>query len=131
MGRADDILRVTERLYAAAGAPQLWQSALEGIIDLVGADHAMLDVRGTERLGAAFVADARVDERDVAQLLVPEAIEMVLPFLGRLPSGVSSRAEVIADAEFARTAMYNEVIRPLNSFHSLHVRGGVAIMSVR
>ena len=46
-----------------------------------------------------------------------------------LPVGVATRTEFIADADFARTAAYNDLIRPMNGFHGMHLRqtGAVSV----
>jgi DNA-binding CsgD family transcriptional regulator/PAS domain-containing protein len=122
MGRMDDILQVTERLYAAAAVPGQWRPALEGVVDLLNADHATLDVHDSERIGAAFVANARLDERDLAALLSADTIGMCAPLVAAVPLGIATRQAIVSDAEFERSAVYNEFVRPLGGFHSLQFR---------
>jgi DNA-binding CsgD family transcriptional regulator len=62
MGEAEDILRAIDRLYAAVAVPDLWPAALEGIADLVEADHTILLAASD---GVPFVARARVAPRDL------------------------------------------------------------------
>lgn len=121
MSRADAILRVTERLYAAAGAATQWARALDAMIDLLGAGHAIIDVRDADRSNV-FMAAGRVDERDLAHVLSPDRQELALPLLTCMPSGVSRSSDIISDTEFARSIAYNELIRPLNGFHSISLR---------
>src|SRR5436190_141428 len=122
MASADDILQVTERLYAAAAAPDQWRPALEGLANLMHGSHAILDMHGTEPVGAPFRATARLDERDLARAHSPDALRHITPLVDAMPLGLFTRAAVISDAEFERSAVYNEVFRPLNGFRSLHFR---------
>lgn len=134
MDPAKATLQAIERIYTAAAAPEAWPAALEGIADLLHGHHATLDVRGTESAGAAFVANARVDERDLAAILSPDAMRLAVPLLTTMPLGVATREAVISDADFERSAVYNEFFRQLNGFHSLHFRrngnGGGFLLSV-
>jgi DNA-binding CsgD family transcriptional regulator len=73
---------------------------------------------------------ARLDERDLARALAavagPACIEGAA-MVAALPAGVATkRSEVISDAAFALSAYYNEVVRPLDGFHSLSVHNGRA-----
>jgi DNA-binding CsgD family transcriptional regulator/PAS domain-containing protein len=122
MARTSDILGVTEKLYAAAGEPEYWEAALEALTDLVDADHTTLDVHGTAQLGTGFVARSRVDEGKLAQFLTPDALRLLVPMAASVPVGVSTRREIIPDAEFERSTVYNELLRPLNGFHSVQLR---------
>jgi DNA-binding CsgD family transcriptional regulator len=120
MGRTDEILRVTERLYAAAAAAERWPPALEAAIDLVHGDHAILVGRGSG--SAPFVASARVDGRHLARFFSPEGTHLMTPMFDTVPVGIALRAELVSDTEFERSAAYNELIRPMNGFHGIHVR---------
>jgi len=134
MNSADEILRVAERLYAAVAAPEQWPAALAGVTDLLGGSHATLNVHGTEPMGSAFIANARLDQRDLARVLSPDAMRELHPLLDAMPLGIANRSTVISDADFERSALYNEVFRPLNGFRSLHFRqngaGGAFLLSV-
>src|SRR5262245_15144792 len=123
MDSAKTTLQAIERIYAAAAAPGEWRPALESLADLLHGHHATLDLHGTERLGAAFVANARVDERALVGLLSPEVMQLATPLAAAIPLGVATRQAVISDEDFERTAVYTECVRPLDGFHSLHLRG--------
>jgi DNA-binding CsgD family transcriptional regulator len=131
MSRADAILQVTERLYAAVTAPEQWRPALESVIDLLNGGHGTLDVlAGAGRR----VATARLDERDLAAVITPDAMRMAAPLVAAVPLGISDRQALISDDDFARSAFYNEYVRPLGGFHSLQVRdsgtGGGFLLTV-
>jgi DNA-binding CsgD family transcriptional regulator len=122
MTMADDILRAINQLYATTAQPDGWTPALESITDLLRGDHAV--VHASANVAVPICITARVDERDLARCVAAS----VTCDLGRLsmdlaPVGrVWTRAEVMPDREFARTAIYNECVRPLNGFHSISIR---------
>lgn len=122
MDRAADLLQAIERLYAAVAAPEQWTSALEAIVDLVSGGHAFIDVHGAERPSAAFAASAYLDARDLARASDPDTMHLAMPFMSRIPLGISTRSEIISDANFAGSPVYNELVRSLNGFYSLHIR---------
>ena len=122
MGRTDDILRVTERLYAAAAMPERWPPALEAVVDLLHGDHAILVGRGDANAAGSFITSAQVDGRDLARIFSSEGMRLTTPWVNAVPVGVVLRAAFIPDADFARSATYNDLIRPMNGFHSIHVR---------
>ena len=122
MGRADDILRVTERLYHAAAAPEGWPPALEAVVDLLHGNHAILVGRGSANADGSFVTSAQVDGRDLARIFSSDGMRLTTPWLNAVPIGVALRAAFIPDRDFARSATYHDLIRPMNGFHSIHVR---------
>jgi DNA-binding CsgD family transcriptional regulator len=122
MDHAADILRVTERLYAAAAAPEAWGPGLDAVVDLLHADHAVLVGRENGSADGPFVATARVDASDLARFFSTEGTRLMTPLFGAVPMGIVARAAIMSDADFARSAAYNELIRPMNGFHGLHAR---------
>jgi DNA-binding CsgD family transcriptional regulator len=122
MAPADDLLRVTDRLYAAAAGSEPWTFAIQSVVDLMQAHHAALDVHGEGPFGTSYAAMAGLDEGKLASIVESGAMETALPLIMRVPTGISARAQLISDAEFLRSAAYNEVIRPLNGFHSVSIR---------
>ena len=49
-----------------------------------------------------------------------ETIRLAAPYFGACASGaVTSRAQLVSDRDFERSAVYNEIIRPVNGFHAL------------
>lgn len=124
MDRAAEILRVTERLYAAVAAPEQWSPALESIADLLHGNHAILTAHGDEC--GPFSASARVEEADLARLFSAEGTRLMTPLFGALPVGTATRQDIVSDANFESSEPYNEIIRPMNGFYSVHLRGDVA-----
>jgi DNA-binding CsgD family transcriptional regulator/PAS domain-containing protein len=124
MSRADDILRAINQLYAAAAQPDAWTPALEFVTDLLRGDHAVVHADASTIAPGAVCITARIDERDLAR----SAAASAGCDLGRLSPGlfpvgrVWTRAEIMPDREFARTAYYNDCVRPLNGFHAISFR---------
>jgi DNA-binding CsgD family transcriptional regulator len=123
---ADSLLKLTERLYAAAAEPAQWQGALEGVVDAFGAAHGTLDIYRPARIDDSVVISARVDPYDVSRFRTIEAVQLLWPLIGAIPQGVAMRAAVISDEDFARTEAYNEFVRPVGGFHGLHLRSNGA-----
>jgi DNA-binding CsgD family transcriptional regulator len=122
MGCADDVVLATERLYHAAAAPEGWPSALEAVVGLLRGNHAILFGRGNTNADGPFVTSAQVDGRDLARIFSSDGMRLTTPWLNAVPVGIALRAAFIPDADFARTAAYNDLIRPMKGFHSIHVR---------
>ncbi len=122
MDYAADILRVTERLYAAVATPEHWSPALEAVADLLHGSHAILTTHGDGRVDRPFIASARVDEGDLARLFSAEGARLIGPLFAALPVGPATRQEIVSDADFAPSAAYNEIIRPMNGFYSVNLR---------
>ncbi len=118
----DDLLRAIEKVYSAVLAPADWPAALEPILGLVGGSHAFLHIVDGQAAEGSYFTPVRIDERDFARAFSPEALRIAAPVMRALPNGVVPREAVIADRDFERTEVYNEVIRPIDGFHSLHAR---------
>ncbi len=121
---ADALLRVTDRLFAAVTVPEGWPQVLEMMADLLGADHAILQAAESETDIVPVLAYARLDERDMALSYAAHEACDGAPFsTTALPIGKAfTRAELMPDRDFAGSAYYNEVVRPLNGFHSISLR---------
>jgi DNA-binding CsgD family transcriptional regulator len=126
MSLADDLLKLTERLYAAAAEPTQWQGALEGVVDAFGAHHGTLDMYRPARIEDGVVVSARIDPHDVSRFRTTGAMQVLWPLISAIPQGVSMRAEVITDEDFARSEAYNDFIKPIGGFHSLNIRSNGA-----
>jgi DNA-binding CsgD family transcriptional regulator len=126
MSLAEDLLKLTERLYAAAAEPIQWQGALDAVVDAFGARHATLDMCRPARISDGVVVSARIDPHDVSRFRTTEAMQVLWPLFGAIPQGVSMRTAVISDEDFARSEGYNEFVRPVGGFHGLHMRSNGA-----
>jgi DNA-binding CsgD family transcriptional regulator len=122
MDRAADILRASEQLYAAVAEPERWPTALEAVADLLRGDHAILMVQEDGSANDPFIASARVEVSNLAHFFSADGVRAMAPLFNMVPVGVAPRTEFISDADFMRTAAYNELIRPMNGFHGMHLR---------
>ncbi len=122
MDRTADILRVSEQLYAAVAEPERWPLALEAVADLLHGDHAILMVQEDDGANDPFIASARVEASSLAHFFSADGVRTMAPLFNMVPVGVAPRTEFISDADFARTAAYNDLIRPMNGFHGMHLR---------
>ena len=111
------LLDATGRLYAAALDPAEWTPALDAVLSVVGGGHALL-VAG-DGGAVPFVATARLAEDHRALFFAPDAAPLFEGF-ALAPGAAVLRQQVIGDAEFERSALYNEVVRPADGFHSIH-----------
>jgi DNA-binding CsgD family transcriptional regulator/PAS domain-containing protein len=122
MPPADTLLKLTERLYAAASEPAQWRPALEGVVDAFGAAHGTLDLYRPAQMDDSVVIGARIDPQQVARSRTIESMQAVASLFFAIPQGVSQRAQIISDQDFLRSEAYNDFIRPLGGFHSLNLR---------
>jgi DNA-binding CsgD family transcriptional regulator len=99
--------------------PQLWPRALDAILALARGGHGFLHIVSAD---GAFESHARVDERDVARIYAPEALSLFEPLMRLVRPGITMRNEFVSDHDFARSQAYNELVRPLGGFHSVHLR---------
>jgi DNA-binding CsgD family transcriptional regulator len=67
-------------------------------------------------------------------VLTAESVRLALPLFAMIPFGVATRDAYISDRDFERSAVYNEISRPLGGFHALHLRrngaSGTFLLSV-
>jgi DNA-binding CsgD family transcriptional regulator len=117
---ANRLLPTIDALYGAALGVNTWTDALISLGDAIGADHVALHAQAA----TPFFASARIDERDLARALaVQQEINLDLPAFDTVPDGsVVSRSSLMSDRQYARSAHYNELIRPLGGFHGLLAR---------
>jgi DNA-binding CsgD family transcriptional regulator len=110
-------------LYAAALDPVGWPTALDGMVSLVDCDHGMLAEASAEG-PIPVVTTARLADDHLRLFMAPESVRLLDPYRVVAPHGVAvSSRQILPDAEFARSAIYNEVIRPTGTFHSIFAQG--------
>ena len=117
------LLKAVEKLYATALEQDEWLGALESVADVlrVGAGHVIL-IGGDEDDPTRAVG-ARVHEVDLNRLVFSGGeADGALDF-AELPAGaLVKRRSLVADADFTATEYYNDIVRPLNGFHSVFSR---------
>jgi DNA-binding CsgD family transcriptional regulator len=118
MGDLGRILQAVDRIYGAVTSAA-WSSAVEAVTETVRGDHAFLHVGRLGDGALHLLATARVDDGELARLTSPEAVRIAQPLERGLPCGIFDRRDLVPDAEFARSAYYNELVRPLGGFHCI------------
>ena len=115
---ADAVSGAVERIYDAALRPEGWVDGLEAVRGLVGADHAVLLTQEAGRQAAGV--GVGVDRGSLDRLA--EAAGGGGPAAAWLRSIPARRAvassSLVADADFLRSEMYNEIVRPMNGFRA-------------
>jgi DNA-binding CsgD family transcriptional regulator len=116
------LLRVSEYIRAAVTSPDGWKLALDGVVELLGAGHAILIVRDKSSANPIVAASAGLDEKQFGRFLSPEAAHWLEPLLIEIPAGAAAnRAAFVSDRAFERMEFYNEIVRPAQGFHSVGV----------
>jgi DNA-binding CsgD family transcriptional regulator len=114
MDGAAAILPVVNRLYAAAAASAPWGDALQSLVEVMGASHAILAAGGAEN---SFVAAAQVEQHHLRRLFAPETYQLAQPYIQSTGYGATVTITAITSLrEWERSAFYNEVIRPMNGY---------------
>ncbi|OWJ66847.1 helix-turn-helix transcriptional regulator [Inquilinus limosus] len=116
--QAEAVFGAVERIYDAAARPEGWADSLGILRGLVGADHAVLLTREAGRPAAGL--GVGVDGGAVRRLAEAAGDGgAAADWLQSIPArrAVAS-SSLIADADFLRTEMYNEVVRPMNGFRA-------------
>jgi len=126
MPSADTLLKLTERLYAAAAEPAQWHSAIDGVVDAFGAAHGTLDLYRPARIDDRSIVSARIDSQEVARSRTIESMQIMGALFGAIPQGISSRTHIISDEDFLRSVAFNEFVKPLGGFYSLQLRSNSA-----
>lgn len=119
MGAVNALLDAAGRLYAAALDPAEWTPALDAVLSVVRGGHAILVAASHDAV--PFVATAQLAEDHRALFFAPDTAPLFAPFQSALAPGAAVlRQQVIDDDAFERSAVYNEVLRPADGFHSIH-----------
>jgi DNA-binding CsgD family transcriptional regulator len=125
------LLDVAERIGGAATASAAWIPALQGIADLLAADHAMIVVHETASGRPLVVKSAGMDETDLGRFTSPEAARWMEPFKQAMPDGTAvTWSELVSDRQFERSAFYNEVVRPAKGFYAVATRQNLEAISI-
>lgn len=115
---AEAVSGAVERIYDAALRPEGWADGLDAVRGLVGAGHAVLLTReaGRPATGVAVGVDRAPLDRLVQAAGSGGPAEA---WLRAIPAGrVVASSSLMADADFLRTEMYNEIVRPMDGFRA-------------
>jgi DNA-binding CsgD family transcriptional regulator len=114
------MLDAIDRLYAAVLTPADWSAAVESVTDLLQAEHAIVCVPGGADGSGAF-ATVRMDAAHAALISSAEAARLGSRMISEIPIGLAiSWPAIIADRDWEKSPLYNEIIRPANGFYSVN-----------
>ncbi len=99
-----------------------WEAALDPVVDVLGADHAMIIAGPPPGDAGAVTASARLHQADFARFLSPQAGRLMAPLQGALPAGRATIASQISPRHFESSELYNEILRPAGGFYSIGAR---------
>ena len=132
MERAASLLDVAQHFFSAAITPADWAPALDATVGLLRAEHAIIVVHEPATGRAVLTKSAGMDDAHFARYLSPEAATWMAPFIKAMPGGTVVRVppQLMPDRHFARTELYNEVVRPANGFYAVALRHELPALSV-
>lgn len=114
------MLDAIDDLYAAVLTPAAWPAAVESVADLLQAEHAIVCVPGGADGSGAF-ATVRMDAAHAALISSAEAVRLGSRMMSGMPIGLAfSWPSIIADRDWEKSPLYNEIIRPANGFYSVN-----------
>jgi DNA-binding CsgD family transcriptional regulator len=126
------VLGAISKLYAAALAREDWSSVLGEVRDAFAGHHVILSIHDFGSGQVPFFASAGLEEQHCERILSEESWRMASPIFGAIQPGTAlPRGALCSDSEFARSAFYNEVLRPARGFHSVgaFLRGPGSLMA--
>ncbi len=112
------VFGAVERIYDAALRPDGWKDGLEAVRGLVGADHVVLLTQETGRRANGI--GVGVDRGPLDRLAdAAGSGGMADAWFRAIPAGRAvASSSIVADADFLRSEMYNEIVRPMNGFRA-------------
>ncbi|WNC88391.1 LuxR C-terminal-related transcriptional regulator [Paraburkholderia sp. FT54] len=117
MGRVDDIHAAVRHVYQAALAPDEWQAALRSVASVIGAHKSMLNELTD---GATGMVVSTGIEPDCVARLQREFESRIPDWISAIPVGTSLlQSSAISDADFRRSYIYNEAVRPAGGFYGV------------
>jgi len=120
MGGDPRLTDAITQLYAAALGSTNWNVPLERLRAVFAGEHVVLATVDLETGQRPLIASAGIDDSDRALLLSEEASRLAQPYFQVTPIDVAiTRAAIVSDSEFAKSALYNEILRPTGGFHSV------------
>jgi len=114
-----EFIRLVELLYRAAAEPDVWPTALEGLVAAFRSDHAMLFTNKASAIAAPFAVTTGLRDEDIGRYMSPEGVRLWAPWQAR---AVPGRAMVLGDfitrSEFERLQICNEIIKPTKGYYA-------------
>ncbi len=117
---ADSFSRLVQRIHDAALEPDDWHGALSELGAEFRSDQLLFYCRDTTAPGPLLpLRHHGIPAESAANLMVSLSTGVMPDWIRSLPTGVADRSSNWAsDDDFARSAFYNEAVRPLGTFYA-------------
>lgn len=125
------VTEMAERMADGTAPQDEWIAGLQGIADLLAADHAMIVAHDSATGQPLVVQSAGMHDGDLDRFMSPEAARWMQPFRLAMPNGTAVHwSELVSDRQFERSAFYNEVVRPAKGFYAVATRLELPTVSI-
>jgi DNA-binding CsgD family transcriptional regulator/PAS domain-containing protein len=113
-----ETLRCLELISQAALDARLWTPALTAVTAMFRSEHAILFSNKASWSSWPFKATSGLDDRDLARFFAAETMHLWEPWhRAMVPGKVVPHHQVVSDAVFEETELYNDIIRPTGTFY--------------
>jgi len=117
------LLEIIAQMYSAVVDPAMWADALKKLTEAFGCEHAVLVSRPLVDGAAPFGSAFGLSDADQKHFLNPYAMRLWQPLDAQMASGRPvSQQEFITDGQYEQSEFYNEIARPVGTFHAMHVK---------
>jgi len=120
MASAEKLLGAVQRIHEAPLAPDGWMRALPSIAAVVRSQQVNFHVQDASGQTVGFVIGFGLDPDHFARFKAAATSGALDPWWNAVTTGATvRRSEMRPDHQFRRTAFYNEIVRPVGSFHGI------------
>lgn len=117
------LLEIIAQIYSAVVDPAMWEVALKRLTQAFKCEHSVLVSRPLVDGAAPFESAFGLSDADQKRLLNPFAMGLWQSLDTQMASGRPvSQQEFISDDQYEQSEFYNEIARPVGTFHALHVK---------
>jgi DNA-binding CsgD family transcriptional regulator len=120
VARSGAILQAVQRIHEAPLARDGWERALAAVTLATGGDRAFMFIQRHGRREPEWMAGFDMGPQHLQRLGAAVEAGVLPDWAPALPPGtVTSSSAMLSDHDFARSAFYNEVVRPVGDFYGL------------
>ena len=117
MARLENVHTAIQHIYEAVVSPERWPQAVSDMVAASGSDRGFLFAA---QLGTPVLSVAAGLDQEHSGALQRELQTRLPDWMKRIPPGVARRqSSEISDADFKRTYIYSEVVKPEGMFYGL------------
>ncbi len=122
MARADAILVAVQRIHEAPLAPDGWSRALPSIAAAARSQQSIFLAQNAVSGAVEFDAGFGMASQHLAAFTATARARALPAWIQTLAPGiVTQSSEMQSDRDFARSAVYNEAVRPMGAFYGVVV----------